>query len=551
MINRVVQGDSKPTRVTTSGNAGTDVSEMATTKLLTANDVLYNNELRRGRLWVSLSGVLAAIGLASAVIIESPGSLARLLLAGGCGALLIVSLVGWRLLRRRQQYSSFEAALFGYFSLAVVLPAYYFFGWFSPVMVVVCLGGIVFAMGHTTRAVYAMAATTSLSHMVVGGLTIAGVLGDVGVASPRIDDTVRAVVVLGGAQWLFLISFILGRQLRAHALDGVERYGDAVRESTRREVLLQEAIDELHHARRIGGRGRFTGVELGAFRLGVVLGRGGMGEVYEASHVSSNQSAAVKVLTHDTGGERAARRFQREIAVVATLDSPHIVRVLGHSAPDDAMPYLVMERLRGATLAESLRQRLDELATLQMLREVAEAVDAAHEAGVIHRDLKPQNIFHHVGEGQDVWKVLDFGLSKLIGAGSSLTGMGVVGTPRYMSPEQAGGREITVRSDLFALGCVAYRCLTGRPAFTGTEMAEVLLQIASEMPVRPSAVAVLPVEVDMVLAIALAKQPGDRFASAFDFSVALTEACKANIKTSLAARAEALTQRAPWTQASR
>jgi len=523
-------------------------TQAATTQLVTATDVLYSNELRRGGLWVALSSHLAAIGIGSAILITAPGTLARILLAVGCGLLLIVSLIGRRVLRHRERYSTTEAAAYSYFSLACLIPAYYFYGWFSPILVVVCLGAIVFSMGHSTRAVVAMAAVTSASHLAFGGLTIAGLIPDVGVASLHIDDTARAVLALGGSQELFLFAFLIGRQLRTHALDGVERYGVAVRESTRREVLLQEAIDELHRVRKVGDPGRFTGLELGSFRLGVVLGCGGMGDVYEANHVETGEPAAVKVLTAGSRDERAARRFEREISLAAALDSPHIVKVLEHSTGEGAMPYLAMERLRGATLSEELRGKLDVRGVLRMLREVAEAVDTAHEAGIIHRDLKPQNIFHHVTDDEDIWKVLDFGVSRLVDEHSSLTGIGLIGTPAYMSPEQAAGLQLDHRSDLFALGCIAYRSLTGRPAFFGSEVTEVLRRVSREMPLRPSMAAPLPLEVDLVLAIALAKAPEKRFESAFELAAALTKACAASIPTELLIRAEALMGRSPWAE---
>lgn len=540
-----VQG-SEPSLATVTLEPSSVASQVATTQLLTATDILYSNELRRGRLWVMLSGYLAGIGLGAALLAEAPRLSARLPLAVGCGVLLIASLFGWRILSRRDHYDAAEAALYSYVSLACVLPAYHFFGWFSPVLVVVCLGGVIFAMGHSPRAVIAMAATTSASHATIGGLTIAGVLPDVGIASMSIDGTAHALLVLAGSQALFAFAFIIGRQLRVHSLDGVERYGAAVRESTRREVLLQEAIDELHRVRKVGDPGRFTGLELGSFRLGVVLGCGGMGDVYEANHLSTGEPAAVKVLTSGPRDESAARRFAREISLAAVLDSPHIVRVLEHSASDDAIPYLAMERLQGATLAEELRGRLDLRGILRMLREVAEGVDTAHEAGVIHRDLKPQNLFHHVADGDDIWKVLDFGVSKLADAQSSLTGFGLLGTPAYMSPEQATGLQVDYRSDLFALGSIAYRSLTGRPAFFGSDMAAILRRVSRDMPLRPSAAAPLPLEVDLVLAIALAKAPGERFESAFELAAALTKACSESLPTELHHRAEALLLRSPW-----
>lgn len=270
--------------------------------------------------------------------------------------------------------------------------------------------------------------------------------------------------------------------------------------------------------------------------------------LYEAVRVVTGAPAAVKVLTAGPRDVAAVRRFAREIQIVAALDSPHIVRVVEHSAPDAAMPYLAMERLRGDTLQEELRGHLDRGGILRMLRDVAMAVDCAHRAGVVHRDLKPHNIFHHHAGGEDLWKVLDFGVSKLVDTESTLTGIAAVGTPGYMSPEQTAGLQVDHRSDLFALGCIAYRSLTGRPGFLAHEAPEISRQIVHEMPPRPSAVAALPLEVDLVLAIALAKAPADRFSSASQLVDALANACSGSILPDLRQRAEALTARLPWVE---
>lgn len=476
--------------------------------------MLYENELMRGRLWVALTGALAVGGLVSALLLDAPGAQARILLALGCLLILATSLVGLAVLvRQRARYSSALAAAYSYICLVGALPAFHFFGWFSPVTVLVALGAVIYAMGHTTRAVVMLAVSVVASHSAVAGLAIAGVTPDRGIAMPRVESSTSAVFLLAICQSLFLVSFVVGRQLRGHALVGIRKYGDVIRENTRRETLLQEAAEELRRVRNVGGPGRYTGVCLGTFELGIVLGRGGMGEVYDARDVATDEPAAVKVITPTSGtDQRAISRFEREIELAASIRSPYIVRVLGHSAPADAIMYLAMERLEGASLADELRARRAPSTryVLSMLRQVARGTADAHLAGVVHRDLTPHNIFHHVGEGDDVWKILDFGVSKLVGGQGTLTGAGVVGTPAYMSPEQVAGRDIDERTDLFALGCIAYRCLTGHTAFGGGGMADVLYRVVHEMPARPSALVPLPQEVDLVLAVALAKDRRDR-----------------------------------------
>jgi serine/threonine-protein kinase len=181
--------------------------------------------------------------------------------------------------------------------------------------------------------------------------------------------------------------------------------------------------------------------------------------------------------------------------------------------------------------------------------EVAAGLTAAHEAGVVHRDLKPQNIFcaEQGAEKRPAWKILDFGVSKLRDANATITHAAVVGTPGYMSPEQAEGRDTDHRADLFALGAVAYRALTGRPPFGGGDLPRVLFEIAYKSPVCPSELLpALPTDVDLVLAIALAKRAEDRFSSAIELARALRDASRGALDPALRARAAGLVEATPW-----
>jgi serine/threonine-protein kinase len=170
-----------------------------------------------------------------------------------------------------------------------------------------------------------------------------------------------------------------------------------------------------------------------------------------------------------------------------------------------------------------------------------------HGEGIVHRDLKPRNLFRiETPDGMPQWKVLDFGVARLIDAGATLTRGQAVGTPSYMSPEQARGRECDHRADIFALGLVAYRALTGRPAYTGREVPQILYDVVHAMPPRPSAVASLPPEVDHVLAIALAKLAKHRFDNAGELATALEDALSGEISDEHRELAVALTDRYPW-----
>jgi len=517
--------------------------------LLTAEDVLFANELRRSRVWVWCASLLGVAGLGCAAFVSPADDLARIMLAVGCVVLLITNAVALWVLADSSRYTQKLVAVYSYICVCVMIPAYYFFGWFSGILLLVPLGAVSFALGQEAKSVIALAVLTIGSHAVLASLTIAGVIKDSGLATLRVPDVSYQALYVALAAVMFGVSFAFGHALRRHTQANVERYGTAVRETARREALLQEALDELARVRRIGEPGRFTGLDVGSYRLGVVLGRGAMGEVYAADQQQSGAVAAVKVMSSAGVLEpHAIARFEREIEIARSVDSPHIVRVLEHSGAEDQIMYLAMERLTGQTLSRQLRGngRASGRETVDMLSQIARGVDAAHRAGVIHRDLKPGNLFRHDAGGTVTWKVLDFGVSKLAGSGGTLTGGGLVGTPNYMSPEQAAGGDVDHRTDVFSLGCIAYRCLTGYPAFSGREIVDVLYAIVNQMPQRPSFVGRLPEQVDLVLAIALAKDAEHRFNTASDFAAALVAAHEGSISDDLERRGEGLLALTPW-----
>jgi eukaryotic-like serine/threonine-protein kinase len=182
-----------------------------------------------------------------------------------------------------------------------------------------------------------------------------------------------------------------------------------------------------------------------------------------------------------------------------------------------------------------------------MLRQVGVGLDAAHAAGIVHRDLKPRNLFCARAPGVDeVWKILDFGVSKLDSGDGTLTRGHLIGTPAYMAPEQARAQPVGPRADIFALGVIAYRALTGSPPFSGDTNVEILFRVSHGMPIRPSELARLPEEVDLVLAIALAKDPADRFAYGAQLAQALDAASRGRLDEAVASRAIRLLDQLPW-----
>jgi serine/threonine-protein kinase len=179
-----------------------------------------------------------------------------------------------------------------------------------------------------------------------------------------------------------------------------------------------------------------------------------------------------------------------------------------------------------------------------LVTQVGAGIDAASAAGIVHRDLKPQNLMLVTGEQ---WKILDFGVATLAEENTgTLTQGGVVGTPNYMAPEQAQGRRVDGRADLYALAVVAYRCLTGRHAFDAHDTPSLLYAVVHQMPVRPGSLAELPEDVDRWFAIALAKSPDDRFDSGAALAEALAAAHAGTLSAELARRADALVRKQRW-----
>jgi serine/threonine protein kinase len=277
----------------------------------------------------------------------------------------------------------------------------------------------------------------------------------------------------------------------------------------------------------------------GRFEILGEAGTGGMGTVYRARDLESGALVAVKVLS-TAGGD--VRRFAVEADILAHLDHPGIVAYVAHGATAEGEPYLVMEWLEGASLSHELERRaLGMHGTLVLGEQVADALQAAHRAGVIHRDMKPSNLFLCASQVERV-KILDFGVARLSG-GKNLTRSGqIIGTPGYMAPEQARGlRDSDERADIFSLACVLYRCLSGKPAFEGSDVLAVLAQLALHDP-PPLGRVVLgaPPALEKLIASMLSKDRDARPASAGEVSVTL-----AAIRRELEDDGAAATARAP------
>src|SRR6266852_1778834 len=221
---------------------------------------------------------------------------------------------------------------------------------------------------------------------------------------------------------------------------------------------------------------RLTEALADRYRMERVLGQGGMATVHLAEDLKHRRRVAVKVLGSDYANALGAARFLREIEIAAALNHPNILAVHDSGAADDVL-YYVTPYVEGKSLRDRLREtaRLPLEEALQIAREVADALGYAHQRGVIHRDIKPENILFQSGHAV----VADFGIARAVtGDGPVLTQPGMaIGTPDYMSPEQAGGeRELDGRSDQYALACVLYEMLAGQPPFTGPTIESILIR---------------------------------------------------------------------------
>jgi len=278
--------------------------------------------------------------------------------------------------------------------------------------------------------------------------------------------------------------------------------------------------------------------ELGSYQVGDLLGEGGMGQVFLATHRMLARPAAIKLIRPEAIGgtdpaarELAVRRFHREAEVAANLRSPHTVELYDFGVTEEGALYFVMELLDGVNLETLVRQHgaLPANRVVYILRQVCDSLEEAHARGLVHRDIKPANL--HIGRlglRHDFVKVLDFGLVKSVQARTGESSMATAtgrtpGTPDYMAPEMTLGDNIDGRADIYALGCVAYFLLTGKLIFESSNVFHAIARHLNDVPVPPSVrtgVAV-PAELERLVLACVAKQPEQRPAGAAELNRAL------------------------------
>ena len=272
------------------------------------------------------------------------------------------------------------------------------------------------------------------------------------------------------------------------------------------------------------------------YRTMSVLGQGGMGVVVLAEHRALGKLVVVKLLHADLSSPKLVERMRVEAQTLAKLSHPNLVDVTDFGTTPGGRTYFAMEKLDGRTLADEVRER-GHVPWEEACRHVAELLDAlevAHAAGVVHRDVKGENVFLHRAHGREIVKLLDFGVAKIVSEGAPIepsrfmTEEGaLMGTPRFCSPEQAmARRHVDHRADLYGAGALLFLLVTGRRPFEHKNIVELLQAHATEQPPRPSEVAPqgIPASVEAVILRALEKDPADRFQSAKEMAEELRRA---------------------------
>jgi eukaryotic-like serine/threonine-protein kinase len=512
---------------------------------------LHAEELERTKAFGQLA---IAIGVGAGIAVLSAGGdpRAKQIFVGTIMAM--AAAITWMLWRIRNpaNFSTGLVVTAGAFGFFAVLGGVHYWGIASPASAVMLFGIYFFSLGQFRSSALALYLCGAVGHAVLAILIMTHAVPELSVIKTLSIPLREQIISQITIQLLYGCAFYFGRRSRQATVQAVESLDRAVRAVAVREALLAEARQELDRALKIGGPGRYSDQEVGSYRLGPLIGRGGMGEVYEAVSVHDGRAAAVKLLHPSSMADpQAVARFVREAEVAARIESNNVVAVYEVGVTSGEIPFIAMERLRGKDLAHHLRRvrRMSLAQTVSLIRQIGSGLASAHAVGVIHRDLKPHNLFLAEKDGTQTWKLLDFGVSKLANRGGTLTAGHVIGTPAYMAPEQARGEDVDERADSYALAAIAYRCLTGHPAFTGKDVPTTLYDVVYKMPSRPSLLAAeLPTDLDRVLALGLAKNRDARLATVGDYVEALAAAADSKLDGRLRDRSDALIAAHGWGQ---
>ncbi|MGE5186027.1 MAG: serine/threonine-protein kinase [Acidobacteriota bacterium] len=534
----VARGANAATAVGSRSSLGGGAS--AQTTIASPLDALARDEVLRTRNFIYMGFGVAFGGLAAIPFLPGGYYETRIFVVG-----ILIGMAGmvylWNRARDAATFHRGPGVTIAWLVAGIAVnTAVPYFGPYSPVPILLLIGVYFVGLGRSGKCAFALYAECSIVQGSAGALAIFGI-ADPGIVRADYLPVHVQIILQALVQMIFAAAYFISRASRRASLAALGELQDAIRAVSQREALLQEAREELRRA--LGsGRGRFSDQTIGHYRLGELLGRGAMGEVYEGLDTRDDRPVAVKMLAQTSlGNPDHVTRFMRELQTTVAIDSPYVVRVL--DVGQEPLPHLVMEKLVGRDLSSILREKrvLAPAKVVELLQQVGAGITAAGALGVIHRDLKPQNVFL----ADTTWKILDFGVSRLADTGDTLTQGHLVGTPAYMAPEQARGARVDHRADLYALAAIAYRCLTGHAPFASGEIVDVLYRVVHTPPRRPTSLAKLPDDLDLALAIGLAKQPTDRFATAAELAAAIADALGGRLAEPIRARASRLA--AAWT----
>ncbi len=510
-------------------------------------------EMVRAKTWSKVLAFLCAITGGLIGVVDGH---ADLKIAAQVACFTLVPVCFWVAHRaaRPSGYTRFVYRAFGWTAALSSLPVIYFLGVFSPAPLALTLGISFFGLARDPLYAWVIPLTATFGYLILALGILLGIIPDMGMLGTTVYDDVGRIFMTVMVPLVLLCSLWCAQNSRQTLVRALEQAHSSAYQAEARAFQLHEVNQEFNAVRRYGAgkSGRFSGEMAGPFRLESVVGRGAMGEVYLGYHRDSRVRVAVKILSETEGCDPSnLARFLREGDMLRAVKDRHVVQVYQVGRLQGATPshFIAMEYLEGEDLGAVLRQAgiMSVGEVTQCLDEIATGLAAVHRAGIVHRDLKPQNLFYTTFNGVKSWKLLDFGVSKFEGSQGTLTCNQLVGTPAFMSPEQAKSIEVDTRSDVFSLGSIAYRALTGRTPFAADDLPGILYKIVYEhAPIPSSYVVDIPRDIERVLAVALCKNPLNRFQSAEQFREAWLEAANGNLREGFRVRGDALMRLYGW-----
>lgn len=530
------------------GSQPPSVHQDMATRLNTSRRVLFDEDVALLRTFAFLVGALCVIVVLTLPFLHGNVVL-RSVLWGGALFSIFTSLWIYVVLRDVSRYDQKLINITAMLSVLIAYSGVLYLGVHSPAPLVILPGIYFVARTQGGAAAWATYLVSAFMQGLLAILILSDTIDDPGLITAVDAEFHVRVVIQVLIQLLYVGTFALARTGRRGTFNAMTKLIAAQTDAQRKEAAFVEVRADLDRILGAGGVGHYSGQQLGVYKVGGIIGRGAMGEVYEAAHVETGQLAAAKVLhPHVLAKRSSVERFLREAEAASAMRSAHSVQILGMSDATSPVPFIIMERLMGFDLAHHLREvrKLLPEDVIALMQQVGSVIDIASVKGIVHRDLKPQNLFlAETGQGA-MWKVLDFGASKLAAHTGTLTQGRVIGTPSYMSPQQAKGQDVDDAADRYSLAAIAYRAITGRPPFAGKDLPTTLYNVVYGTPPQPSVLASVDPAVDLVLAVGMAKEPGQRFSTGQAFAVALEAAMQGHIDASLRRHAEDVLRVNPW-----